>query len=111
MWGVELAHGACSPQGLVLMDSFVGLEPPDHLRALSRHAGDDRQVGAAPAPIADQVALFFAHQPDGPDGGFKTRLAQWPADKVASLVAVGRSFVTREDRIDWLEEMRRCPHW
>ena len=25
---------------------------------------------------------------------------------MASLVAVGRSFVTREDRIDWLEEMR-----
>ena len=35
----------------------------------------------------------------GPTG----RLAR---EKMASLVAVGRSFVTREDRIDWLEEMR-----
>ncbi|MGL5504071.1 MAG: alpha/beta fold hydrolase, partial [Aeromonas veronii] len=37
--------------------------------------------------------------------GFKARLAAWPKDKIAAMVAVGRSFVTREDRIEWLEEI------
>ena len=109
MWGVELARMAPARlKGLVLMDSFVGLEPQITCERYLGMLAMIEQVGAVPAPIADQVApLFFAHQPDAAlMAGFKARLAQWPADKVASLVAVGRSFVTREDRIDWLEEMR-----
>ena len=47
--------------------------------------------------------------PNQPDAtllaDFKARLAAWPAEKVAAMVAVGRSFVTREDRIEWLEEI------
>ncbi|MGS3142420.1 alpha/beta fold hydrolase [Aeromonas sanarellii] len=108
MWGVELARMAPGRiKGLVLMDSFVGLEPQITCERYLAMLAAIEQLGSIPAPIVEQVApLFFAHQPDAAlMDGFKGRLAAWPVDKVASLVAVGRAFVTREDRIDWLEEM------
>ncbi|HDX8597719.1 TPA: alpha/beta fold hydrolase [Aeromonas dhakensis] len=109
MWGVELARMAPARlKGLVLMDSFVGLEPQITCERYLGMLAMIEQLGTIPAPIVEQVApLFFADQPDvALMSGFKTRLAAWPADKVAAMVAVGRSFVTREDRIEWLEEMR-----
>lgn len=109
MWGVELARMAPARlKGLVLMDSFVGLEPQITCERYLGMLAMIEQLGTIPAPIVEQVAsLFFADQPDAAlMSGFKARLAAWPADKVAAMVAVGRSFVTREDRIEWLEEMR-----
>lgn len=109
MWGVELARMAPARlKGLVLMDSFVGLEPQITCERYLGMLAMIEQLGTIPAPIVEQVApLFFADQPDvALMSGFKACLAAWPADKVAAMVAVGRSFVTREDRIEWLEEMR-----
>ncbi|MBC6485946.1 alpha/beta fold hydrolase [Aeromonas hydrophila] len=106
MWGVELARMAPARlKGLVLMDSFVGLEPQITCERYLGMLAMIEQLGTIPAPIVEQVApLFFADQPDADlMSGFKARLAAWPADKVAAMVAVGRSFVTREDRIEWLE--------
>lgn len=108
MWGVELARMAPARlKGLVLMDSFVGLEPQITCERYLGMLAMIEQLGTIPAPIVEQVApLFFADQPDADlMSGFKARLAAWPADKVAAMVAVGRSFVTREDRIEWLEEI------
>ena len=108
MWGVELARMAPARlKGVVLMDTFVGWEPQIPCERYLGMLAMIEQLGSLPAPVIDQVApLFFAHEPDPAlMSGFKARLAQWPADQVASLVAVGRSFVTREDRIEWLEEM------
>lgn len=108
MWGLELARLAPTRlKGLVLMDSFVGWEPQIPCERYLAMLAAIEQLGSIPAPIVEQVApLFFAHQPDAAlMAGFKARLASWPADKVASLVAVGRSFVTREDRMEWLEEI------
>ena len=108
MWGVELARMAPARlKGLVLMDSFVGLEPQITCERYLGMLAMIEQLGTIPAPIVEQVApLFFADQPDvALMSGFKARLAAWPADKVAAMVAVGRSFVTREDRIEWLEEI------
>ncbi|MGS3178122.1 alpha/beta fold hydrolase [Aeromonas dhakensis] len=108
MWGVELARMAPARlKGLVLMDSFVGLEPQITCERYLGMLAMIEQLGTIPAPIVEQVApLFFADQPDvALMSGFKARLAAWPADKVAAMVAVGRSFVTREDRIEWLEEV------
>ncbi|MGL5813420.1 MAG: alpha/beta fold hydrolase [Aeromonas sp.] len=108
MWGMELARLAPTRlKGLVLMDTFVGWEPQITCERYLAMLAAIEQVGSLPAPIIDQVApLFFAHQPDAAlMDGFKGRLASWPAAKVASLVAVGRSFVTREDRMEWLEEI------
>ena len=109
MWGVELARMAPTRlKGVVLMDSFVGLEPQITCERYLGMLGMIGQLGAIPAPIVEQVApLFFANQPNAAlIDGFKMRLASWPGEKVAAMVAVGRSFVTREDRIDWLEEIR-----
>jgi len=109
MWGVELARMAPTRlKGVVLMDSFVGLEPQITCERYLGMLGMIGQLGAIPAPIVEQVApLFFANQPNAAlIDGFKERLASWPGEKIAAMVAVGRSFVTREDRIDWLEEIR-----
>ncbi|MGY3858492.1 alpha/beta fold hydrolase [Aeromonas intestinalis] len=108
MWGMELARLAPTRlKGLVLMDTFVGWEPQITCERYLAMLAAIEQRGNLPPPIIDQVApLFFANQPDPAlMAGFKARLANWPLDKVASLVAVGRSFVTREDRMEWLEEI------
>ncbi|MGL5093160.1 MAG: alpha/beta fold hydrolase [Aeromonas sobria] len=108
MWGVELARMAPNRiKGLVLMDSFVGLEPQITCERYLAMLVMIEQQGTVPAPIIEQVApIFFANQPDATLlADFKARLAAWPRDKIAAMVAVGRSFVTREDRIEWLEEM------
>ncbi|MFE8730050.1 alpha/beta fold hydrolase, partial [Aeromonas hydrophila] len=100
MWGVELARMAPARlKGLVLMDSFVGLEPQITCERYLCMLAMIEQLGTVPAPIVEQVApLFFANQPDEAlMSGFKARLAAWPKDKIAAMVAVGRSFVTRED--------------
>ncbi|MFM1700156.1 alpha/beta fold hydrolase [Aeromonas salmonicida] len=109
MWGIELARMAPTRlKGVVLMDSFVGLEPQITCERYLGMLGMIGQLGTIPAPIVEQVApLFFANQPNAAlIDGFKERLASWPGEKVAAMVAVGRSFVTREDRTDWLEEIR-----
>ncbi|MFL9592140.1 alpha/beta fold hydrolase [Aeromonas schubertii] len=111
MWGVELARMVPERiKGLVLMDTFVGLEPQITCERYLGMLGAIEQLGTIPAPIVEQVApLFFANQPDPAlMAGFKARLAAWPADKVAAMVAVGRSFVTRADRMEWLEAIP-CP--
>jgi len=108
MWGVELARLVPERlKGLVLMDSFVGLEPQITCERYLGMLAMIEQVGSIPAPIIEQVApIFFANQPYAALlSDFKARLAVWPADKIAAMVAVGRSFVTREDRIEWLEEI------
>jgi len=108
MWGVELARMAPKRlKGLVLMDSFVGWEPQIPCERYLAMLAAIEQLGSIPAPIIEQVApIFFANQPDATLlADFKGRLAVWPADQIASLVAVGRAFVSRDDRIEWLEEM------
>ena len=108
MWGVELAHMAPDRiKGLVLMDSFVGLEPQITCERYLGMLAAIEQLGTIPAPIIEQVApIFFANQPDAALlAEFKERLAAWPSDKIAAMVAVGRSFVTCEDRIEWMEEI------
>lgn len=108
MWGVELARMAPNRiKGLVLMDSFVGLEPQITCERYLAMLAMIEQQGTVPAPIIEQVApIFFANQPDATLlADFKARLAAWPREKITAMVAVGRSFVTREDRIEWLEEI------
>ncbi|MEW7864814.1 alpha/beta fold hydrolase [Aeromonas diversa] len=111
MWGLELANMAPARiKGLVLMDTFVGLEPQITCERYLGMLGAIEQVGTIPAPIIEQVApLFFANQAEPAlMADFKARLASWPATKVAAMVAVGRSFVTRADRMEWLESLT-CP--
>ncbi|EKP0307962.1 alpha/beta fold hydrolase [Aeromonas veronii] len=108
MWGVELAHMVPNRlKGLVLMDTFVGLEPQITCERYLGMLAMIEQLGVVPDPIIEQVApIFFANQPDAALlADFKARLAVWPAEQIAAMVAVGRSFVTREDRIEWLEEV------
>lgn len=108
MWGVELVRMAPDRiKGLVLMDTFVGLETQITCERYLGMLAMIEQVGSVPEPIIEQVApIFFANQPNAALlNDFKARLSAWPADKIAAMVAVGRSFVTREDRIEWLEEI------
>lgn len=108
MWGVELVRMAPARiKGLVLMDSFVGLEPQITCERYLGMLAMIEQQGTLSAPLIEQLApRFFADQPDVARlADFKARLAAWPGEKIADLVAVGRSLVSREDRIEWLEEM------
>lgn len=108
MWGVELAMMAPERlKGLVLMDSFVGWEPQIPCERYLAMLAAIEQQGSIPAAIVEQVApLFFGNRPDAAlMANFKACLAAWPADKVASLVTMGRAFVSREDRMAWLEEI------
>ena len=52
-------------KGLVLMDSFVGLEPQITCERYLGMLAMIEQLGTVPAPIIEQVApIFFASQPD-----------------------------------------------
>lgn len=111
MWGIELSQLAGSRlKGLVLMDTFVGLEPQITCERYLGMLGAIEAARQVPEAIARQVApLFFRQQPDEAMlSSFIERLTHWPAEKIDALVAVGRSFVTRADRMEWLETLT-CP--
>ncbi|MBC8674045.1 alpha/beta hydrolase [Aeromonas hydrophila] len=60
MWGVELARMAPARlKGLVLMDSFVGLEPQITCERYLGMLAMIEQLGTIPAPIVEQVAPLF----------------------------------------------------
>ena len=110
MWGTELV--ALAPQrikGLVLMDTFVGLEPEvAHKKyfAMLSTIESEQQVSAE---IIDTIApLFFAQdaEQDNPQlvSAFKQSLTEIQGDRAKEMARIGRMVFGRRDLIEELEK-------
>ncbi len=110
MWGVELT--AQYPQrvnALVLMDTFVGLEPKvTHDRYMQMLDQIAEQEGLSGDLIATVAPLFFA--PDIAEKnpqlltGFSDSLLQLTAAQAGEIARIGRMVFGRRDAIDELEK-------
>lgn len=110
MWGTELV--SLVPQrvnALVLMDTFVGLEPEVTHKKYFAMLDTISQVQAVPAPIVDAVTpLFFANnvQQDNPQlaDQFVQSLMALKGDKAVEVARVGRMVFGRRDQIEDIEK-------
>lgn len=110
MWGTELV--SLAPQrvnALVLMDTFVGLEPEVTHKKYFAMLDTISQVQAVPAPIVDAVTpLFFANnvQQDNPQlvDQFVQSLIALKGDKAVEVARVGRMVFGRRDQIEDIEK-------
>jgi len=110
MWGAELTALAPSRvKSLVIMDSFVGLEPEiTH----QRYFGMLDAISAAqsvPAPIAEAVVpLFFANNAaqDNPAlvAGFSEYLAGLAGQRAVDVASMGKVVFGRRDQFEALEK-------
>ncbi len=111
MWGVHLTlkHPE-AVAALVLMDTYVGPEPEEKRLRYFGMLDTVEKAGAIPAPLAEAVVpLFFSpvtiqQKPDFP-ARFKASLTGIPADRIPSVVAVGRAIFSRSSVLDRLAEI------
>lgn len=110
MWGAELT--ALAPQrvkALVLMDTFVGLEP-EVTHAKYFHMLDTiTALQAVPAPIVETVApMFFAKQAEqvAPQlvHNFKQQLAALSGEQAVEVARIGRMVFGRRDLMEEVEK-------
>ncbi|MEF1254731.1 MULTISPECIES: alpha/beta fold hydrolase [unclassified Vibrio] len=110
MWGTELV--SLAPQrvnALVLMDTFVGLEPEVTHKKYFAMLDAICQAQAVPAPIAEAVTpLFFANnvQQDNPQlvDQFVQSLLALKGEKAVEVARVGRMVFGRRDQIEDIEK-------
>ncbi|SDJ21436.1 Pimeloyl-ACP methyl ester carboxylesterase [Ferrimonas sediminum] len=111
MWGTELALKApARVQALVLMNTFVGLEPEVTHQKYFGMLRMIEQTGGVPAPMAEQIVpLFFANDVKqanpGLADGFKAVLLGLAPERVEGVVAMGRMIFGRRDLIDQLPKL------
>jgi pimeloyl-ACP methyl ester carboxylesterase len=106
MWGAELT--AQAPQrvkSLVLMDTFIGLEPEVTHKKYFAMLDTISQVQAVPAPIVEAVTpLFFANNAEqvNPElvASFKQSLAALQGERAVEVARVGRMVFGRRDVIE-----------
>ncbi|NRN28787.1 alpha/beta fold hydrolase [Photorhabdus heterorhabditis] len=109
MWGTELA--AIAPdrvKALVLMDTFVGLEPEVTHKKYFAMLDMIEQVGSIPEPLLQQIVpIFFSQQPtQNLVDELTQRLVKIPAETLRnSIIPLGRMIFGREDRIHLLEKL------
>ncbi len=110
MWGAELV--ALAPQrvkSLVMMDTFVGLEP-EVTHAKYFHMLDTiSQLQAVPAPIVDVVTpMFFAQNAaeSSPQlvQSFRSRLAALSGEQAVEVARIGRMVFGRRDLMEEVEK-------
>ncbi len=116
MWGAELALQ--QPQrvrSLVLMDTSLAAEPEASQQRYLQMLAAIEHAGHIPEGlIAQIVPLFFRPQLPGNDPLLQTmaeRLRQWPAQRIAALVALGRGTFTRPERLDALTALDPQRTW
>ncbi|MDF2153271.1 alpha/beta fold hydrolase [Vibrio sp. CAU 1672] len=109
MWGAELA--ALAPQrvkSLVLMDTFIGLEPEVTHQKYFAMLDSISQLQSVPQPIAAAVVpLFFANDAEqaNPElvASFKHRLEALQGERAVEVARVGRMVFGRRDMIEAAE--------
>ncbi|MEE9385459.1 MAG: alpha/beta fold hydrolase [Nannocystaceae bacterium] len=103
MWAAELALKA--PDRVValgLLDTFVGPEPAAAQAMFFGMIDRVEQGQAFPPPLAREIApLFFAPQTPVPEEkeAFTQRLVEISAERIASIVALGRMIFGRRDML------------
>ncbi|MEO9495482.1 MAG: alpha/beta hydrolase [Vibrio splendidus] len=109
MWGTELAELAPARiKSLVLMDTFVGLEPEvAHAKYFSM-LDTITQTKMVPQPIVEAVVpLFFANdaQTNSPSlvEGFTQQLSSLEGEKAEEVARIGRMVFGRRDMIEAVE--------
>ncbi|MCQ9084677.1 alpha/beta fold hydrolase [Vibrio harveyi] len=106
MWGAELTSQA--PQrvkSLVLMDTFIGLEPEVTHKKYFAMLDAISQVQAVPAPIVEAVTpLFFANNAEqaNPElvASFKQSLEALQGEHAVEVARIGRMVFGRRDVIE-----------
>ncbi|GBK98368.1 beta-ketoadipate enol-lactone hydrolase [Vibrio harveyi] len=106
MWGAELTSQA--PQrvkSLVLMDTFIGLEPEVTHKKYFAMLDAISQVQAVPAPIVEAVTpLFFANNAEqaNPElvASFKQSLEALQGERAVEVARIGRMVFGRRDVIE-----------
>ncbi|WP_299494172.1 alpha/beta fold hydrolase [uncultured Shewanella sp.] len=108
MWGSELTTLAPSRvQALVLMDTFVGLEPEVTHQKYMQMLDTIAHLKTVPQPIVDAVSsLFFAnnaHQ-DSPElvNSFKQYLSNLTGERAVQIARMGKIVFNRRDQMDEL---------
>ncbi|WP_298773436.1 alpha/beta fold hydrolase [uncultured Shewanella sp.] len=106
MWGTELTTLAPSRvQALVLMDTFVGLEPEITHQKYMHMLDTIAQLKAVPQPIVDAVSpLFFANNAhkDSPKlvENFKQHLSSLEGERAVQVARMGKIVFNRRDQMD-----------
>lgn len=116
MWAAELAlqHPA-RVRALMLLDTFLGAEPPaTHARYFGMLEAIE-QAGRIPEALITQIVPLFFRPGIAPGDrlrlAFADRLAHWPAARIPTLVALGRLIFGRPDRLHALaalDAQRTC---
>jgi pimeloyl-ACP methyl ester carboxylesterase len=110
MWGTEVAALVPSRlRSLVLMDTFVGLEPEVTHKKYFGMLDVITQAQSVPDPIIDAVTpLFFANNAseDSPElvSQFSAFLAQLKGEQAVEVARVGRMVFGRRDQIEEIEK-------
>ncbi|WP_194437560.1 alpha/beta fold hydrolase [Vibrio fluminensis] len=109
MWGTELVTLAPTRvKALVLMDTFVGLEPEvTHKKYFAMLSTIDKEQAVPQAIIDAVVPLFFAHNvtQDNPHlvAEFTASLAALKGDQAREIARIGRMVFGRRDQIEEVE--------
>ncbi len=110
MWGTELTTLAPSRvKSLVLMDTFVGLEPEVAHKKYFSMLDNISQLQMVPSQIVDAVTpLFFANnaQEDSPElvAEFVQALSALKGDQAVEVARIGRMVFGRRDQIEDVEK-------
>ena len=111
MWGTQLAlNHPERVSALVLMDTSVAPEPAETQQRYFSMAATVEKLGKFPEPMVEQILpLFFAPatRQDKPElvEEFKQRLLNWPAENIASIVALNRAIFSRMSLLERLSEL------
>jgi len=110
MWGTEVAALVPSRlRSLVLMDTFVGLEPEVTHKKYFGMLDAITQAQSVPVPIIDAVTpLFFANNAseDSPElvSQLSAFLAQLKGEQAVEVARIGRMVFGRRDQIEEIEK-------
>ncbi|AYV21832.1 MULTISPECIES: alpha/beta fold hydrolase [Vibrio] len=110
MWGAELtALAPARVKSLVLMDTFVGLEPEVAHAKYFAMLATITELKAVPAPIVEAVVpLFFANNAKQVNAdlvdGFEAKLSALSGDRAVEVARIGRMVFGRRDLCDEIEK-------
>ncbi|MCI5140903.1 MAG: alpha/beta fold hydrolase [Candidatus Electrothrix sp. ATG1] len=112
MWGVQLAldHPE-TVERLAIMDTFLGVEPSATQQLYLQMLDMVDQAGAVPQPLIEQLIPIFLspvtlEEQPAIATSFRNMLSALPAEKVSTIVALGRCIFQRKDRMAALAQLK-----
>ncbi len=112
MSGIQLALDHPDKiEKLIIMDSFVGIEPSETQQRYFQMLDIVEQSGAIPQPLIEQLipiflsAVTLENQPDIATT-FRKSLTDLPAENIPTIVAIGRCIFKRKDRMAALSKLK-----